>query len=108
MGALEAVRLDDVAVTAKASCPVALPFAGGVMAAGAVQVIPAGKVVGQTTVTAELKPFCEVTVIVELTLAPVIELKVTGVELTVNAGVVVTLNALLVAGVSVPDVAIKV
>ena len=82
--ALEAVKVVDVAVTARASVPVALPFAGGVIGAGAVQVTPAGKVVGQTTVTGELNPFTEVTVIVEFTLAPVVEFKVTGVEDTVN------------------------
>jgi hypothetical protein len=74
----------EVVVTAKASIPVALPFAGGVIAAGAVQVTPAGRVVGQTTVTGELNPPLDVTVIVEFTLAPVAELMVTGVELTVK------------------------
>jgi hypothetical protein len=83
--ALEAVKAVDVAVTARASIPVALPLAGGVIAAGAVQVTPGGKVVGQATVTAELKPLTEVTVTVEFTLAPVVELKVTGDEATVNA-----------------------
>jgi hypothetical protein len=89
---LEAVRDVDVAVTARASIPVALPFAGGVIAAGAVQVTPGGKVVGQATVTAELKPLTEVTVIVEFTLAPVAELKVTGVEATVNVPAALTVT----------------
>jgi hypothetical protein len=82
--AWEAVKAVDVAVTARASIPAALPLAGGVIAAGAVQVRPGGKVVGHATVTAALKPLTEVTVIVEFTLAPVAELKVTGVEDTVN------------------------
>jgi len=81
---LEAVKVVEVAITANARLAVAGEADITLMVGGAVQVTPAGRVVGQTTVTEPVNPPAGVTVIVELALAPVDELNVTGVEVTEN------------------------
>lgn len=58
---------------------VMVPFAGGVTEAGfGVQVTPLGRVVGQESVTAELKPPVEVTVTVLVPEAPLVTVTVAG------------------------------
>ena len=76
----------EVAATWQLKVPVAVPFAGGVIVAGAVHVTPGGRLAGRLTVTGELKPLVEVMVMVEAAAAPVIEFKIRGVELTVKTG----------------------
>jgi hypothetical protein len=94
---LEAVSVVEVAVTWQLKVPVAVPFAGGVIVAGAVHVTPGGRLAGRLTVTGELKPLVEVIVIVEAAAAPVAEFRISGVELTVKTGPVggVTLKGVL-------------
>jgi len=80
VGAEEAVRVVEVAVTERvrfACTGVALVT---LMGAGAVQEIPGGRLapVGQITVTMPVKPALGVTVTADITLAPVDELRTTG------------------------------
>jgi len=107
---LEAVSVVEVAATWQLKVPVAVPFAGGVIAAGAVHVTPGGRLVGRVTVTGELKPLVEVIVIVDPAVAPVAEFNTSGVELSVKVGLAgaVTLKAVLVAIVKPAAVAVSV
>ena len=107
---LEAVSVAEVATTWQLKVPVAVPFAGGVIVAGAVHVTPGGRLVGRATVTGELKPLVEVIVMVEVAAAPVAEFKISGVELTVKTGPVggVTLKVVLVAPVKPAALAVSV
>lgn len=101
---LVAVSVLEVAATWQLKVPVAVPFAGGVIVAGAVHVTPGGRLAGRLTVTGELKPLVEVIVMVEAAAAPVIEFKISGVELTVKTGPVggVTLKGELGAALVKP------
>jgi hypothetical protein len=108
--ALEAVKVVEVAVTWQFNVPVAVPFAGGVIGAGAVHVTPAGRLAGRLTVTGELNPLLDVTVIVDPAVAPVAEFNVSGVELTVKLALTaaVTLKAVLVTLVRPAALAVSV
>ena len=75
---MEAEVAVEVATTWQFKVPVAMPFAGGVIAAGAVQETPGGKIAGRLIATGELNPLLEVIVINVPLAVPVDEFRMVG------------------------------
>jgi len=115
------VRLPDFPVTVTVAGPVVavaeavsvsveftIPFAGGVTGFGEnAAVTPLGRPVA-LSVVAELKPFWLVTVIVLVPMAPCAMLKLVGFADSVKFGAAVTVRAIVVVAIRLPDVPVMV